>query len=390
MNSLVEVNNLIESSIDKDNYLISFVSKLREYNLISEEKYTSIMFDLLYLVKTKLNSEVSSVSKEKFKRINSSYMWVISYYLRKFNFEERANTLLNYDIKYIYLMSLEFVKEDYSKLKLFYNTVFLKNVMEVDNYFYIGTLKDGLRAFFDKYDYLMDSENYIISVDYEAYQYRPSSKGIEFISDYMKEVNFENVFVKKFDIRNVNMLLKRYIYDYKVNLVNIFELVVNTSLILEYLNKDVYSLNLSESEVKLLYSDNCLEENLGKCYNELVQKLNFGNEEVEYLFSKKSVVIKNIMYLKKHNLLNKLVRFDNVIIYKCNLSFLEIISSEDITESEVLSLFRKLNVVELMVVRKYGSDYIVSLLNQYMYSLNNKISDYIRSNYIYVEVEYEK
>lgn len=342
MNSLVEVNNLIESSIDKDNYLISFVSKLREYNLISEEKYTSIMFDLLYLVKTKLNSEVSSVSKEKFKRINSSYMWVISYYLRKFNFEERANTLLNYDIKYIYLMSLEFVKEDYSKLKLFYNTVFLKNVMEVDNYFYIGTLKDGLRAFFDKYDYLMDSENYIISVDYEAYQYRPSSKGIEFISDYMKEVNFENVFVKKFDIRNVNMLLKRYIYDYKVNLVNIFELVVNTSLILEY------------------------------------------------LFSKKSIVIKNIMYLKKHNLLNKLVRFDNVIIYKCNLSFLEIISSEDITESEVLSLFRKLNVVELMVVRKYGSDYIVSLLNQYMYSLNNKISDYIRSNYIYVEVEYEK
>lgn len=59
-------------------------------------------------------------------------------------------------------------------------------------------------------------------------------------------------------------------------------------------------------------------------------------------------------------------------------------------ESKIFSLFRKLNVVELMVVRKYGSDYIVSLLNRYMYSLNNKISDYIRSNYIYVEVEYEK
>lgn len=59
-------------------------------------------------------------------------------------------------------------------------------------------------------------------------------------------------------------------------------------------------------------------------------------------------------------------------------------------ESKVFSLFRKLNVVELMVVRKYGSDYIVSLLNQYMYSLNNKISDYILSNYIFVEVEYEK
>lgn len=390
MNSIALVRDVIESSIDNDNYLISFVSKLREYNLISEEKYSSIMFELMYLVKDKLNKEVSSVSKEKFKRINSSNMWVISYYLRKFSFEERVNVLLNCDIKSIYEMSVLLVKEDYSKLKLFYNTVFIKNVMGVDNYFYISTLKDGLKAFFDKYDYLMDSENYIISVDYEAYQYRPCSKGLEFISDYMKEVNFENVFVKKFDRRDVNKLLKRYVYDYKVNLVNIFELVVNTSLILEYLNKDVYSLDLSESEVNLLYSDNCLEENLGKCYNELVQKLNFSNEEVEYLLSKKSMIIKNIMYLKEHNLLNKLVHFDNVIKYKCKSEFLEIISSEDITESEVLSLFRKLNVVELMVVRKYGSNYIVSLLNQYMYSLSNKISDYIRSNYIYVEVEYEK
>ena len=59
-------------------------------------------------------------------------------------------------------------------------------------------------------------------------------------------------------------------------------------------------------------------------------------------------------------------------------------------ESKVFSLFRKLNVVELMVVRKYGSDYKISLLNQYMYSLNNKFSNYILSNYVFVEVEYEK
>ena len=40
------------------------------------------------------------------------------------------------------------------KTKLFYNTIFVNNMLDVNNYFYNTTLKDGIKCFFKKYDYL--------------------------------------------------------------------------------------------------------------------------------------------------------------------------------------------------------------------------------------------
>lgn len=336
-------------------------------SVLSESEYNSLVSDLVSLVKSKTNKEVSTIDKDKFNRLTKSISYVIKYYLKDYSVSEKYNIITSKGINSVYSCGLKYISEELTKLKLYYNTVFLKNMVSVDNYFYNSTLIDGLKAFFKYYDYYNNASDYVITCDYECFNYRPKSEGIEFIKDYMKEINYENMIVNKLDKNIVNNLVKSNSY------VNIFEVVVNAS---------IYGIIKDIDYNKCI----CFDE----VYEYFVSSLNLNDELNSFLCSKKSFFVKNLEYLYKERKLDTLVELDRVINYKTSYSFMDMISDENISESEVMSLFSKLNVVELMVVRKYGSDYYKELLNSYMYSLDKSVSDFIINNYIYVEVCYEE
>ena len=77
---------------------------------------------------------------------------------------------------------------------MFYNTIFLNNITEIDNYFYNATLKDGIKGFFKLYNYSYDAHTITISVDYETCIGRPNLYGMEFINKYLEFINYENIF----------------------------------------------------------------------------------------------------------------------------------------------------------------------------------------------------
>lgn len=334
---------------------------------LSESEYNNLVSDLVSLVKSKTNKEVSTIDKVKFNRLMGSISYVVSYYLKDYSVSEKLNIITSRGINSVYSDGLKSIGEELSKLKLYYNTVFLKNMVSVDNYFYNSTLLDGLKAFFKYYDYYNNARDYVITCDYECFNYRPKSDGIEFIKDYMKEINYENMIVNKLDKNIVDNLVKSNSY------VNIFEIVVNAS-IYRLIGDIDYNKSICFDEV----------------YDYFVSLLDISEELKTFLCSKKSFFVKNLEYLYKEKRLNTLVELDKVINYKTSYSFMDMISDENISETEVMSLFSKLNVVELMVVRKYGSDYYKELLNSYMYSLDKSVRDFIINNYIYVEVCYEE
>lgn len=146
-------------------------------------------------------------------------------------------------------------------------------------------------------------------------------------------INEENVFCNNFDSKKISMLIKKL--NLKTSMFNIFELILTYALMLMYLDKNIYY-----KTYKRLDNDK---------YLEIVDNINNFSIKVSELFT--SV---------------------------CSFyDFLDIINYVNFSENEMFAIFNKLNVVELMLVKKYCNDNVVSCLNSFLYSKNRDTIKYI-------------
>ena len=180
-----------------------------------------------------------------------------------------------------------------------------------------------LSVFFKKYDYVYKSTDKVISVDYDVFNYRSKGYGIDFISEYL--------LIKKLNL--------------KTSMFNIFELILIYAFVLIYLDKNIYY-----KTYKRLDSDK---------YLVIIDNINNSSFGVNELFTSAS----------------------------CFYDFLDIINYVNFSENEMFAIFNKLNVVELMLVKKYCSDNFVSCLNDFLYSKSRDTIKYINNNYQYVFME---
>lgn len=156
-------------------------------------------------------------------------------------------------------------------------------------------------------------------------------------------INEENVFCNNFDSKKISMLIKKL--HLKTSMFNIFELILTYALVLMYLDKNIYY-----KTYKRLDNDK---------YLEIVDNINNFSVKVSELFT--SV---------------------------CSFyDFLDIINYVNFSENEMFAIFNKLNVVELMLVKKYCNDNVVSCLNSFLYSKSRDTIKYINNNYQYVFME---
>ena len=127
--NIVNKFDVIGSEINDENYVVSLINLCYKYEIIDKEELESIslkLFDLLrYVVKK-----------------------YISQYLKEFSLREQVKVLLNESIFSVYDNGLDLLKNKVMKTKLFYNTIFVNNMLYDNNYFYNTTLKDGIKCFF--------------------------------------------------------------------------------------------------------------------------------------------------------------------------------------------------------------------------------------------------
>ncbi len=76
--------------------------------------------------------------------------------------------------------------------------------------------------------------------------------GIEYVYNYLYDLSLENEFCNKFDIGEINKLLKSYDKKCELLLINIFELVLINSLGLIICNKDLNSLNINNLDREII------------------------------------------------------------------------------------------------------------------------------------------
>lgn len=212
MNNIINISMLIKANIDEDNYIESLIEVLLNYNLINREKINIIRDKLVFLLLKHLKRYTggvnNTVSLSIAKNINKSCMWTLGIYLRKFEPKQSFEILLNENILDVYAKGNNEVESLINKTKIFYNSLFLNNLIENDNYFYNATLKEGVKGFFEAYNKDYDACNIIINFDYEPFLKKFKGLGIECVNNYLKQINNENAFCNCFDSIKIKKLLE--------------------------------------------------------------------------------------------------------------------------------------------------------------------------------------
>ena len=366
--------NNIEFIIDKNNYIESLLEYGLNNNLISQNEYDFIINKIIELLEFKVKKYTAGLTNSilirELKSINISNLYVLGLHLKNRLIEESIIILLSEDIIELYTKSRKELEKKIEKIKLFYNVVILNNLVNTDNYFYNATLKQGIKGFFKLYNPDYMAYNINITVDYELFLFRPNSKGIEFIEEYLKYINIENIFCQKFD----------YVLSNKDLPISIYEMVF-TKAIIE--NTNGFDRN-----------------SLLKAYQKLKEEKNLNNE---YYDNSAVIIIDKIIFNYKNNTLEQI---EKKITYKPNpkmntlkymqlideltndmngdaiinnissiLDLIDIFDSFNIPTIELNKIFNSLNLVEIMVLKSYYSlcdSYIIKELDNYILH-NNKI-----------------
>lgn len=367
--------NNIEFIFDKNNYIESLLEYGLKNNLISQNEYDFIINKIIELLEFKVKKYTAGLTNSilirELKSINISNLYVLGLYLKNRLIEESIIILLSEDIIELYTKSRKELEKRIEKIKLFYNVVVLNNLVNTDNYFYNATLKQGIKGFFKLYNPDYMAYNINITVDYELFLFRPNSKGIEFIEEYLKYINIENIFCQKFD----------YVLSNKDLPISIYEMVF-TKAIIE--NTNGFDRN-----------------SLLKAYQKLKEEKNLNNE---YYDNSAVIIIDKIIFNYKNNTLEQI---EKKITYKPNpkmntlkymqlideltndmdgdtiinnissiLDLIDIFDSFNIPTIELNKIFNSLNLVEIMVLKSYYSlcdSYIIKELDNYILHNNNKI-----------------
>ena len=352
-------------------------------------------------------------------------MYIIGLYLKSKSIEEAIDILKNRDIMELYGESYCYLESFISKTKLYYY-IMLNNLINSVNYFYNSTLRDGIKAFFKVYNYSYDALNNVITTDYDLCVGRINLCGIEYINKYIECVNYENIFCKKFNDLKIDSLLKKRYGNYKSLPINIFKEVFLGSLLLNYFNKVIYSLDIFSIDISILYSDyekGLFIKLLKDSYINLLEKLSLSkclyydkcfkivNDELLYFFENKSLekffmrcntgeimyVLNNKMSDKEFNLLisNVVNSSDRVSMVLNNskslLDVLDIIREVYFSSCELLDIFKHLSIIEIMVLKKFYSDNfcdnnVFDELNRYISTLSYSSMMIINNNYMYVKI----
>lgn len=184
--------------------------------------------------------------------------YTIGIYLKNFeNIELITEELKHTSLSDMLKMGQDLIKNKKLECKKLFKEI-KANKLKVDNYSYNDTIDDGISPFFKEYDDFFAAHETLGSIDYQLYIDNMNFIGIEYMYNYLYNLSLENEFCNKFDISEINILLKGYDKKCELLLINIFELVLINSLGLTICNKDLSSLNINNLDREII--KNKLEE----------------------------------------------------------------------------------------------------------------------------------
>ncbi len=259
-------------------YFNSLISEASSSGLLGEADNRKIQIELLALLAEQTDKwtkgESSSIRVEKAQDILESILFVIGVYLKTCSRPEEAVNLLKIKaMKELFTQGLVCVRRKLTACKLLQQHI-KKHLLKTPNVYYRSTIVDGINGFFKLYRIQFSAHEIHITADYPTYMGRPQLNGIEFIEQYLKEIESENTFCTHFAANAIHHLLYGLSLDYRSIPMNLYEPVLASSLGLILVNRSPKGLDLTKQEVDRLheYFQDCSQEEIqGRLQQALVE-----------------------------------------------------------------------------------------------------------------------
>ena len=355
------------NNIDKNQYYISLLKECIKVNFIDNNVIYTTQLELGKLLKEIImkytKGESSSVTIETAEKLLIAIWYTIDVYLLSFdNIQECIDIIKNKSLETMYKEGKLILKEEFEITKELYEKT-IKDKLDIEIIAYNDTLGDGIEAFFRNYNIEFEPHDAPGSIDYPLAFDDWSVQGLNYIKNYLKNINIENRICSYFDKSAINNMLENYGRMYHINyrdlLINVFELTITNAVFSFIVNRDYKSLEIKEEEFTHLENNlknlkNDISKLIDLCVDKIIYDFNIVNkDEIDYLNRYKKVITNStISGIKNNNIKNMLVITENekvcenrFIIEENNLEneeFKNII--ESIIEEE--SIFNKINIIK--------------------------------------------
>ncbi|MBO1001087.1 hypothetical protein IPU62_00085 [Pseudogracilibacillus auburnensis] len=222
----------------QNQYTISILNEgLRVGLLNSEDVYGTerqLMSILENLIRRYTQGESSSVTSETAVSILTSVLYAVDAYLLHFKNPEKAiDVLKNDNVKKAYEQGIDLIRHCFEETKQLYKEI-NHNKLDVAVEAYNITIDESIPVFLKKYGIIFDAHNTMASIDYPLAIDDMSIQGVYYLRQYLTHLKMETQFCLLFNKDDLQQILVNYGricgFDYRIELFNIFELVLNNAI----------------------------------------------------------------------------------------------------------------------------------------------------------------
>ncbi|MBN2983732.1 DUF6179 domain-containing protein [Cohnella algarum] len=249
-----------KSRLQRNAYTLSLLNEgLRTGRLNGEEAKRiqyAFMRILQELILKYTRGESTTVATETAESLLTSVLYAADAYLSDFEEPEAAiETLKTADTRLIYDRGVEKVGQTLEAAKRLYKEIAARK-LEVPVDAYNMTIDESLPVFLRKYGILFDAHNTMASIDYPLAIDDMRLQGVFYIKQYLERLKLETEFCAMFDRRELLELLSNYgrvcRFDYRIELFNIFELVLGNAIFSVLAGGRAGEIRISENQFERL------------------------------------------------------------------------------------------------------------------------------------------
>ncbi|WP_425446510.1 DUF6179 domain-containing protein [Dethiothermospora halolimnae] len=380
--------------LEQNQYTASLLNETLKLGLLNIKEVSRIQTEVSYILEKLImrytKGESTSVTVETTKKLLSSIMYSIDAYMMNYDDVEKSIIdLKTKDIKEIYIKGVELVSLYYEKTMKDYRKI-KRNKLNTKLEAYNATIYEAIPLFFRKYEIMFGAHNTMASIDYPLALPVDDIKirGVFYIKKYLEHLDIETEFCKHFreeDIEEILISFGRNIrMDYKIELINIFELVINNSIFSILSGGKGEEIAISSSQYKFLNEkfDNLMNYDIelliDQAFQKLINTLKINSFRVlDYINKYKKVLMGRVINGVENKSLDSIVITNKKESIKNNTITFR--ATEKLRDYEFNMLVKKL-------IRSISSEDKINMLNTSIKSLHDMI-DIFNANCLF-ENEY--
>lgn len=234
------ISNIIidRSRLKRSQYILSLLQEGQRVGIITSQKAYQIQVEIMQvlqkLIRRYTQGESTSVTTETAEGIMVSLMYAMDAYALHFKNPEEAIIHLNFEsIEDIHAKGVELLRHHFENTKQLYQEV-KKMKLDVPVDAYNMTIDESLPVFMNHYNIIFEAQNTMASIDYPLAIDDMRLQGVFYIKQYLERLRMETRFCHFFSYQDLIYVLTNFgkicRFNYRIELFNMFELMVNNAV----------------------------------------------------------------------------------------------------------------------------------------------------------------